>query len=157
MEVIMGVLVCVGLVVWLSSSRTKDRHMSQCRGKSVEGLAHQFKAVYDILEPDFRYATNKEPLYSKVIQQVVSRNARTGDDYGDKLVLSWSKVFKDSQCLRFLVEQAIDFCINDIHSGYRAGFGKISGKYISDQVGRVIPASYCNDRCFHNRNPPKAS
>ena len=49
-EFIVGVLVCGGLLVWLFSSRTIDRHMSRQYGVWIEGLAHQFKALNESLE-----------------------------------------------------------------------------------------------------------
>lgn len=118
---------------------------------SIEGLAHQFKAVFQSLEPGVRHAVDNQSLYAAVIQQVVSRNARNcwgfprniPDDYGTQLISDWAEVYKDSLCFRMVVEQAIVFCVKDFYSSYSSEYGRyISHEYINKQVARVIPEHY---------------
>ena len=140
-ELIMGALICGGLLIWLFSSRRIDRETHPAFGVSVEGLAHQFKAVFESLEPDVRYAVDKKPLNAAAIQRVVSRRKAQDipDDYGTQLVADWAKVYKDSLCFRIVVVEAIEFCVKDFYRSYGR---RISPKYLHKQVNRVIPERY---------------
>ena len=117
--------------------------MSEARGVSIEGLANQFKAVFQSLEPDVRYATDKKILYARVVQQVVSRNRQPiPDDYGTRLVSGLAEIYGDSLQFRAVVEAAIVFCVKDIYSPY-SGYGQYTSReYIAKQVARVISEYY---------------
>ena len=136
-ELIVGALICGGLLIWVFSSRRIDRETHRACGVSVEGLAHQFKAVYECLERD---AHDKESRYAAVVEQVVRKNAgHIPDNYGTKLVSGWAGVYGDSLCLRIVVAKAIEFCVKD---SFRSYGRHISPKYLQKQVNRVIPERY---------------
>ena len=136
-ELIVGALICGGLLIWVFSSRRIDRETHRAYGVSVEGLAHQFKAVYESLE---REVFDKEALYATVIQQVVRRNGgHIPDNYAAKLVSGWADVYGDSLCFRIVVVEAIEFCVKDFYRSYGR---RISPRYLHKQVNRVIPERY---------------
>ena len=112
-ELILGTLALVGLVLLLYSSRGNDRRMYQVRGVSIEGLANQFKAVFESLQRDI---FDRNTLYATVAQQVVKKNRwNTPDDYGTQLVSHLTEIYKDDLQCRTVVEMAIVFCVKDIY------------------------------------------
>ena len=76
-----------------------DKLKEECaKQKEIRGLVCQFQIVFEILEREAPFITNRRLLYATAIQKVLSRRTHAPDDAGTQLVseLSSDDEYSDS-------------------------------------------------------------